>query len=223
MNDIDLIPRSYRDAVRIRHLVERGALGLIAMLAIGLAAFSITIWQVRVQTAQLVPLRNEANRVAALRQQMEKLAAEKSKIEGSSTALTALRGTGEPYQLAEAIDAALSANVWLSSIRFSREQQALDATQAAAAQSNGGVVITAPNGAPGQDGRPLRLTNTVEIKGTAIDHTALAEFIKALSSQPGLADVRLLNSTITIENSIRTIEFAVAAAVRSSQKEKALP
>jgi cell division protein FtsB len=220
MNDIDLIPRSYRDAVRVRRVLGRAAIAMAALLVTGLVMYAYVFWQLRSEKFQLTNFRSEAKRIDGLRKQVDILNARKTSLEHMALTLSALRGAGEIYRTAEAVNSALNAGVWLTSLRFSREQQVLDAAQPTAKPANGYTVIRTASGAgAGQKEDAWRLSNSIQIKGAAIDHTFLAEFMKKLSGQPGIVEVRFLNSNAESDEVAQNIQFSAAAILQPNNRQ----
>lgn len=219
MSGIDLIPRSFRDALRVRRILKAALLGSALLAATGITGSRVLSWQLGSERAELVRLRGEAARNAELRKQIEGLGMQKAALGQQASALAILRGNGEILRTARAIDAAMNPGVWLTSYRFSRIQQPLDATQASAPVPNGYVVINAA-AAPsdGQKDGAWRLSSQVDLQGTAINHTYLGDFMKALARQPGIVEVRFLSSNASGDDAAQAVQFGAAATVHTGSK-----
>jgi Tfp pilus assembly protein PilN len=206
MNEIDLIPRSYRDMVRMRRTV-RIALAALALACItGGALLGMLRWQLHVESAQLAGVRSAAASASALRAQVSALTKEKARLEQARAALAALRGSDEILSTVNAIDAALNGGVWLTSIRYMRGgREAADTPKAPASGVN-------PDTAAAGDAAPLP-PSRIEIKGGALDHRVLADFMKALSDQPGTSNVRFIQSSASAGANTEMVEFSASAAL----------
>jgi Tfp pilus assembly protein PilN len=195
MADIDMIPRAYRDALRVRRTATAYGTALALLLVAGGGASAVLRWRVAVETPRLEQLRAGSVRAEAMRAQLAAAQARRDAWVQDAAALAALRGTGEVAALANILDTALNEQVWIEQLRFSRTAEQLASpppsplppgtVQARAAQAAGAA-------APLQ---PWRLGSRLDINGKAHDHAAMASFLAAMAANPGLADVRFMNSS----------------------------
>lgn len=195
MNEIDLIPRSYRDMVRMRRTVRIALTALALACITGGALLGTLRWQLHVESAQLAEARSAAASASALRAQVSALTEEKARLEQARAALAALRGSDEILNTVNAIDSAINEGVWLTSIRYMRGREADTPT----APARGDAAPLPPSG--------------IEIKGGALDHRVLADFMKALSAQPGTSNVRFIQSSASADANTATVEFSASAAL----------
>lgn len=211
MRDIDLIPRAYHELVQIRRLAGIAGLALAALVTVTAVTFTGLHWQLRKEQQITARLRVDADRVSALRKHTEGTGARKEKLEHMYLAMAALRGSGEVLQAAYAIDRALNADVWLTSIRFTRNVQSLDKAKPDDAATPGEVLLQK---SPIEKQPGWRILKKIEIGGAALDHSSLSEFMRSFQTQPGIADVRFLNSHVGAGTSKEVVEFNAAATVR---------
>jgi len=122
----------------------------------------------------------------------QKVLAEKQLAE-----LDELRGRDRLRLLLRAIDAAYSDSIWLDELRFFRRDHLPSGNMNTLPGGARSAIIVVPREnvpVPGAAPPPAGIEQRVEIIGHATNHTRLAEFMRSLSSQPGIADVRLLDT-----------------------------
>jgi len=198
MADIDMIPRSYRDRVRLRHTLRRvgGALALVLLCA-GAGHVALR-WRAAALAQEASQLRAAAS---AAQSDQARVAGERAATlrAGQRAALLgALRRDGELAALALAIDGALPADTWLTALALRR-----DARVATPGVATPGVMPgAAPAGATAQQafatgsaaGDLLLLESHVELRGQAASYDGVTAFLARLGRVPGLTAVQLQSS-----------------------------
>lgn len=209
MADIDMIPRSYHNGLRVRRTLRiYGAALALALVAGGTGAGWLR-WRLAVEAPQLEQLRAATAQAEAMRARV--IAAEQRKFQlvQASEALQALRGEGALARLTGSLDGALNDNVWFDQLQFSRSQEQLreplptplpEGTLQTRGTASGAV-------------EHWRLTSQVEINGHARDHAAMTRFLGALADDPALADIRFLNSAAAAEGDAG-LAFGVTGSLR---------
>ena len=214
MADIDMIPRSYRDGMRVQRALRGYGLALAAMLVTGALAAGLLHWRLAVATPQLEQLRARTAQAETLRTRLAASAARQAALEQDALALAALRGAGAVQRMAQALDVALNDKVWFDTLRFTRTEELLRAPLPAPLPA--GTLVTRastlPNAAPGP--QTWRVARRVEIEGQALDHAALTGFLAALSANPALGDVRFLKSGAAAADGAELVAFSATGAVR---------
>jgi Tfp pilus assembly protein PilN len=210
MADIDMIPRSYREAVRARRLLAAYGTGLALLLAAGCGASALLRWRLAVATPQLERLRAATAQAEAMRAQVVAAQQRKDALAQDVQALAALRGVGSVAVLSGALDAALNDKVWFDQLQFARTQELLrDPLPQGALQ----VRVAARGGAPAAV-QAWRLASHVEIAGQALDNAAMTTFLAAMSASPVLDNVRFLNSSSQAAGDQPVVAFSVAGSLR---------
>lgn len=216
MADIDMIPRSYREAQRVARTMRRFGAALAALLLVGGAAAGLLRWRVAHTEPQLAQRRSAATQATSDAARLALLQARQASLTQSVAALEALRATGTVGRLAGALDTALRADMWLTSLRYARSEQLIPATAGLAAQPGDLVLQPAPvAGAAAGAPETWRVTRRVDLSGAAFSYPALTEFLRAFSTQPGVAEVRLVDSS-TPEGEAAVIGFNMTALVGPS-------
>ena len=224
MADIDMIPRSYREGVRARRTLQAYGAGLALLLLAGGGASAYLHWRLAGETPRLELDRSALTQAGAMRLQLTSAQARKDLLTENAAALGSLRGTGDAGALAAILDESLNARVWFEHLRFTRSQELLPALPPAPLPA-GVVQARAPAGAQAgaqaQAGAPQawRLGSQVQISGQALDNGAMTAFLSKLAANPGLTDVRFLNSSASADDEGGLVVFnATATLVKHEEK-----
>ncbi|PLX83217.1 MAG: hypothetical protein C0617_11820 [Desulfuromonas sp.] len=190
MHDIDLIPADYR---RRRSLLRvlRIYLVLLAAVVAAVALGRVGLGQVlRTEQARVGELKTGEVQLLEQKRRLEELGASREDLRGRLALLEALRGGPPAQRMFEVVDRALNPSVWFSDWKFVREGEAGQAARGGQA----GYFLIVPKGEGAFPEEPWRELTRMEIKGQALSHAALAEFVRRLLGQPEIADVHLLNT-----------------------------
>ena len=211
MADIDMIPRTYRDALRVRRTLAAYGGALALLLAASGTGAVLLHWRLAVEAPRLAQLRADAAQADAMRTLLAKAQERKDALAQDARALAALRGAGEVAALAKTLDGAINDRVWFDQMRFSRTQEALrEAPPAPLPPAT--VQAPLPQGAAGP-AQAWRLASHLEIAGQAADHPAMSAFLAALSADAGLSNVRFLNSSALPAEDGGGVSFNIAASL----------
>lgn len=213
MADIDMIPRSWREGLRVRRTLAAYGAALAALLLVGGGAGAFLHWRLAVETPRLEQERAASLQAGAMRTQLTAAQARKDALAENLDALAGLRGTGEVAALATVLDHALNERVWFQTLRLARTQETL---QAAPSPLPPGTV----QGRAPQTGTPQawRLGTQVEITGGALDDAAMTAFLAALAADPALSEVRFLNSSTAAEEEGGAVGFSASASLVKRQE-----
>lgn len=199
MGDMDLIPRRYRELQRVRRWLSRFAAAMILlMLAMGLARYGLTrLAHEEQQAVSRVMTSSAATRAQGLR--AAELNAEKAELMRQLDRLGKMREGSVSSQVLVAVDEALNDRIWFDELTYVRS-----------------ISMPRPAGAdkgtsPAAD---LQAVRRVEIKGKALDHAALADFLGALSARPEFAEVQTTSTSVRRYTSTNVVEFAVEAQLK---------
>jgi hypothetical protein len=212
--DIDMIPRSYREALRVKLALRRCGGALCALLLVGLGAGTALRWRVAHTETALVRLRAASAQSLVDAARMAQLQSRQAGLQQAVTALAALRAGGAVGQLTAALDGALGGELWFTALRYARSEQVIPASAGLAPQA-GDLVLQAIS-APGTP-ETWRITRRLDVSGAAYSYPALGEFLRQVSSQPGVAQVRLIDSSAAEGSTaadIQAIGFNMTATVK---------
>jgi Tfp pilus assembly protein PilN len=208
MADIDMIPRSYREGLRVRRTLTIYGAALALLAVAGGGASALLRWRLSLETPRLEQSRAASLQRGAMRTQLAAAQTRKDLLAENVAALGALRGAGEVAALAAAFDRALNDKVWFERLRFTRSQELLQALPAPLPP--GTVQARAPHTGALQ---AWRIGSQIEIAGQATDNGAMTSFLSALAAEPLLANVRFLNSSTAAPEEGGAVSFNASAAL----------
>jgi Tfp pilus assembly protein PilN len=213
MADIDMIPRSYREALRVRRTLTAYGAALALLLVAGGGGGALLRWRLAVERPQLEQLRTDSALAATLRTQLGGAQQRKDALAGDVDAFTALRGRGDVAVLARVLDATLNDKVWIEGLRFSRTEELLRDPLPSPLPPGTVMARTAPAGGPPGAPQAWQLGSHVEIAGRALDNGAMTSFLAALAADPGLSRVRFLNSSAASAQDGGAVTFSAAGSL----------
>jgi len=201
MADIDMIPRSYRDGVRVRRMLRRAGLALAAIVLVAAAGSAALRWHSAALERRTATLQQAASAAQTSQAQAATEYAAHERLVQQQGLLRALRREGELTALAAAIDSALPATAWLTAINLQRDLQLATAAAPASAAAPATAAAPAPDSrattfATGNaDGGTLVMVSSVELAGQAADYNGITDFLSNLGRMPGMRGVELLSSS----------------------------
>lgn len=209
MADIDMIPRSYREGLRVRRtLIVYGA-ALALLLVAGGGAGALLRWRLALETPRLEQGRAASLQMTAMRTQLANAQARRDLLAENVGALDSLRGSGDVAALAASLDRTLNDQVWFERLRFTRTQELLQAAPSSPLPP-GTVQARAPQTGAVQ---AWRLGTQIEIAGQAESNDAMTAFLAALVADPQLANLRFLNSSAAAPEEGGAVSFNAAATL----------
>jgi hypothetical protein len=197
MADVDLIPSSYSKAQRVRLRVRQFSLALMSVVAVIGVSFLGLKAAMSLERSSIVRLEMERQVSAQSQAEADNYRQQIRLVERQLTELDELRGRDRLRMLLMAIDAAYNDNVWLDELHFFRREPA--PAQAAPAS--------------GEAQQFAAIEQRVKIVGHATTHTRLAAFMHALNSQPGIAEVRLMDTGMGSHSNRPVIDLALMLRV----------
>jgi len=186
--DIDMIPRSWRDGIRVRRTLRRTAVALAVVLLATVAGSVALRWRSAALERQATALKSAATQAQSDQARDATVREDQERRMRQETLLRTLRREGELAAFALAIDSALPPDAWLTGIALRRDFQAPAATIGAATAT----AAAAP-------GDALATGSIVELSGEATDYQAVTTFLAQLGRTPGVATVQLQSSGAATE------------------------
>ncbi len=217
---VDLIPLDYRRTRRLSRWLRSlcwacaVAAALVGAARLGLAHL------VRAEHTELAALRRLQAITAAHRAKLADLQGRVSSAERQVKALATLRDPTVLGELFFAIDTATTGRVWFNEFSFTRNGEPVDARSVA--REAGRFIPVPASAGNAQGGQPAAVTaaaggrrawQRAQIHGQAPDHSTLAEFINRLGGQPGIAQVRLIDTSARSYPGRQIVEFELAAVL----------
>lgn len=171
MADIDMIPRSYRDAVRLRRVLRLTVAALAVVVVVAGAGNVLLRWRSAGIERQVTALRSAAAQALSASARDATLRDEQARTAQATALLRTLRRHGELAAFAQALDDALPPAAWLTNVSVRRGLQT----------------------APGAAAEPS-IATTVELAGQAASYDAITTFLASLGQSKAVATVQLQSS-----------------------------
>jgi hypothetical protein len=197
MSELDLIPRDYARKQLLRRRL-RWAMAVFASLAC-LVVLTRSVLGVLVADERQQVSRLQAKKLLwqQSKAKTEEYTSQVLATEKQLSALDDLRGRDHLRLFLEALDAAYVEKVWFDEIKYYRRQTA----NVAPAQK--GAVVPAAQ----------RMEQRAGMTGHAMNHVTLAEFMRKLETQPGVAEVSLLDTSPRQYPHALVIDFKLALLI----------
>ncbi len=210
MSDFDLIPTAYRQRLRVRSAVRAmGIAGVILVALVGIGRIGVNR-MVDGREQKVERLRVARVEVFDRKAQLEAFQEEKAELLRRQAILSGLRGGVEARRMFLVVDRALDGNVWFLSWTFRRAGELVDHEPEAV---NAGYFIVVPSRTKNEPEKAWRLEAHMEIHARALDHAALAEFVRRLVEQPEVRDVRVLRTRVHEYTAREIVDFELAVIV----------
>ena len=208
MADVDLIPAEYATRALVRRRMKPLLIALVALaLVVGSARLALHLL-VSSENKSIAQLQKEGQISALSRAEADNFRQHRQLAEKQLAELDELRGRDRLRLLLGAIDAAYSDSVWLDQVRFFRRDAPTGDLSALPGGGRSGIIVVPKENiaAPGVEHR-------AEIIGHATNHTKLAEFMRGLGTQPGIVEVRLVDTGLGSYASVPVIDLTLMLLV----------
>ena len=197
MADVDLIPADYSKAQLVRRRVRQLLIACVSVVVVvGVARLALNL-VMSSEKLNIARLEKEGQLSARSKAEADNYRQQKLLAENQLAELDELRGRDRLRLLLQAIDAAYSDSIWLDELRFFRRDPVPTGNMSSLpGGARSGIIVVPRQNVPVSGAAPpsAGIEQRVEIVGHATNHTRLAEFMRSLSSQPGIAEVRLLDT-----------------------------
>jgi Tfp pilus assembly protein PilN len=209
MADVDLIPADYLSGQLVRLRAKQLLIACIAVAAVVGAARAALGVAMSVEKMGIARLQKDGEALERIKKQADAYRQQKLLAEKQLAELDELRGGGKVGLLLQAIDAAYDSGVWLDEMRFLRRDRAVVASATPLPAGGRSEIIVIPVPAPGAAQPADSGEQRVELIGHAANHTRLAEFMRNLGAQPGVAEVRLQDSALGASTGAPAIDVSL--------------
>jgi len=213
MSDIDLIPQAYRTwrwQARWMKFTACLVAGLTATLVLTWTVLGLAIDNV---SKDVEALQNKLSHTAQQQADIERLGAEKDELERQFRLLSNLRRGAAAGDMFVTVDNALiSDDIWFRNWKFERAGIMVGEELETV---NTGYFVVVPEGADHLASGQLRIQTNMEIRGQALDHSALSSFVRRLFVQPGIDDIRIRRTSLIDRNRADTVDFELAVILNT--------
>ncbi len=211
MSELDLIPASWRARRRARGALARVALAY-AILALVLGAAKITLGlRIEAEAAELDRLRGDRHSVASERARLDALQAREALLSRELGTLRKLGGAADVARVFAAVEETLASEVWFRDWVFMRAGEYVDVGPKTVET---GYLILVPDAGSGERKRAWRMHTHMEIRGQALSHSALADFVRRLAATPMVHEVKILDTRSQRLSGTEVVDFELAVEVR---------
>ncbi len=207
MNEIDLIPSTYREKIiKLQTLNIFGLIILCLVLSTGIA-YGALEYVKRGTDLEISKLSKIKEITSLQREELRNLKLEKEYLDYQWVLLNGLRTAVAAEDLFVAIDKALQGvDVWFSGMKFQRNEVEIEKGNTI---HTGYFIITTPS----DDDQSLAIGTTMVIKGEALNHSALSSFVNNLIDQSEILDANVLETTSGKNNNSSAVKFNLSITV----------
>jgi len=198
MAELDLIPADYAQRQILLRRVKRFVAAVASLACLLVLARGMLYLLASAETGEVARLQGQERLWAQSEAKVEEYRKQKLATQRQLIALDELRGRDRLRLFLKAVDAAHVENVWFDEIRYYRRDNLpagnLDSPPAVA---RAGIIVVPEKNppTPGTAGKAPDIEQRVGIVGHAINHATLAQFMRRLESQRGIAEVSLLDTS----------------------------
>lgn len=214
-HDIDLIPASYKERLKIQHWchIFFVAVGVIFVVT-GLLRFSLGSKNKTIQTTISTLQRDKSFNLEQLQKYNDLLTVERQ-LQKKLEILDGLRGGPPIRQILMVIDRVLNGNVWFLQWSFKRAGEITD-VQPETVQTGYFIIIPQENSQNGKQ-QTWKLNTHMEINGQARDHSSFSTFVQDLLKQPEINDIKVVNTQVRSYVDTQVIDFNIVVIVNNQQ------
>ena len=212
MDEIDLIPSSYRDLICKLRTIKIFAyifLVLISLSGIAYGALEYVKYEASKEIAELSELKAITSQQ---REELNQLKADKSKLEHQWALLNGLRSAVAAEDLFIVIDTAIKdVDVWFTAMKFQRAEYEVEKENVV---NTGYFLIVTPD----KDKQSLAIGTKLHITGEAPNHSMMSKFVNNLLDQPEILDVKVLETKINNNHKASSVNFNLAIMINLDEK-----
>jgi hypothetical protein len=215
MADLNLIPPDYiwqQHVRRVLWLFLYGIGGLIvlviaARIALGAASNYEKSRAERLRTGEVLMQEKKI--------EYEALADRKEQLQLRLDMLVQLQGGPPAREMFTVIDRAINDSVWFTKLGFLRADE--EDEKKPKGTPTGYFVVVPKEGTEAAQEKPAENTGHINIRGMALGHSALAEFVDELVAQPQIKSVRVKNTSSRKYLQTSVIEYELIAVMISDK------
>ena len=223
MATLDLIPADYAQRQLLRRRVRRFAAAVVSLACLVALARLTLHFLSSIEKGEVARLRIQEQLVTQGKTRMEEYRNRKLATQQQLIALDELRGRDRLRLFLKALDAAHVENVWLEEIKYyRRDNLAAGNPDSPPGIARAGILVVPEKSAPqpGTAGTGPDVEQRVGITGQAANHATLAQFMRRLEGQPGIADVSLLDTSRRSYSNALLIEMKLSLLVDEKARRR---
>jgi hypothetical protein len=218
MHELDLIPASYRERLKIKRWCHQFGFVFAGVLVIVVGLRFAVINKATTLNTEIEIRQKDKQSSLEQQQKYNALMAEEVKLKKELEILNGLRGGPSAKQILLAVDRVMPDDVWFTQWSFSRAGEIIP-VQPAAVQTGYFIIIPQDaNGSPNQ--QAWKLYTHMEISGQARNHSSLSGFISNLINQPEIDDVKVINTSLRSYTGSQVVDFNLVVIINNQFKDE---
>ena len=209
MDDIDLIPTGYRNFIWFQGKAKLLGTCIVSMVAITAAIYTAILLTNDKIHSKISELQKQQETTSQQHEAITRFNENIQNLEHQLVLLNSLRsGTGASEMFTTIDRAMIDADVWFDTWEYQRVGSPVE--QNVQSSKNGNLfILPAGNGSTTDTAWVIETHMT--IKGQAKDHSALSRFVRRLSNQPEIHNIKILNTTTATHMNV--VDFNIAVTV----------
>ncbi len=216
MNEIDLIPRDYRNWLGQKRVLRNGVILFVAINALVLAGGAWLSHSVAKGKALATQLQADNAITQQQQLQLQQMKDQQSTYEQQLALLQGLRAGAAIEDIFTLIDRSLVADrLWFLDWGFRRAGIIVDG-QRRTYETGYFIIVGETNDAAKKQN--LEVETRMTIHGQATDHQALSSFVRALFEQPDVRDVNVQRTSSINLGARRAVEFNITVILHSEYR-----
>ena len=189
MDDFNLIPASYRRRRRLkRWLLAFAGFYVLVVLAIGTGKVAISDF-IESARSEIDSLKGDTQEVLSRKRELREMRDRESELEHRLIVLDRLIDGPRITRLFQAIDRSLDERIWFVDWKFVRAGELVDVPEKTVERGYF-IVVSEPSTTGLQ--QAWKILTHMEISARAVNHSALAEFVRRLGVQPEVDGVQVV-------------------------------
>jgi hypothetical protein len=215
MADIDLIPQDYKNKLIEQSVVRWSVIISLIVVSTCFAIYFALKLLSTTTREDIEALQNQRSVSAAQNERLNLIVNTEKKLRNQLDIVRRLNKGAQIAQIFQVIDDAFVADgLWFLEWRF--ERQGISQKAKSGGTNTGYMIVVDPDKKTNADNW-AKETNMV-VKGQAVDHAFVAQFVSNLIAHPNVSDVRIMMTEQRTLNSLPVIEFQLAIILGSRGK-----
>ena len=213
MHELDLIPESYRQRLRIQQWLNFFFVCFFVIL-LAIAGLYVTMNSKLADLQLKVQLLQKDKQLNLQQQQQFTLLQEQEKsLTARLKMINSLRGGPPVKQIFLTIDRVINPKIWFSKWQFFRANTVVPVNPETV--QTGYFIVIPDELNPGPQQQAWKMESHMEISGQALSYSILANFVKNLVLQPEIEDVKLIKTNLGNFLDNQVVEFKMAILVNN--------
>lgn len=216
-HEIDLIPASYRERLKIQRWCQLflAALALVILLTVFIR-LGLNSKNQSIQTAISTLQRDKSFNLQQQQTYNDLLTAER-KLNKNLEILDGLRGGAPVRQTMRVIDRVLNDNIWFLQWSFKRAGEIVNLPPQTV-QTGYFIIIPQENSRVGKQ-QTWKLETHMEIKGQARDHSSFSLFVQDLLNQAEIEDVKIVDTQMRRYRDTQVVDFNIVIMINNQHNK----